>query len=366
VSGGVSGGAVGTRILVTGISGAVGSELAEALASRRPDAELTGVFSCARSRDDFLLRASRHVAAAVRPVVCDLTDAAATAALPGQLGPTERMVVVHAAANVSWTASPEAAWRANVTATANVAAAARVLGGSRFLLVSSAYTAADGWEYRNVYEETKAAAERMLRADYPDLRPAVFSCSLVVGHSQAGTISRFHGIYPLLGLLERHQPPFLPGDRDRRIDIVPVDWVAAELSGMAGRMLGRDPVPDVVAAAGTGAPKLCELVVAVIGELNRNRRAQGRAELADIPLVPFRRWDFLRRSVDAWKITEIRMPNQQFLRRLVGVYRPYFENARVRPPEGVSEPPPPWEQYIGPVIDRWLAEHPGRPASAAS
>jgi nucleoside-diphosphate-sugar epimerase len=357
------------RILVTGIGGAVGSELAAALATalatRAPSAELVGVFSGERSRDAFLARAPHAVVTALRPVICDLTDPVATAAQARELGPARRTVLVHAAANVSWTATAEAARIGNVEATRNTADLARVLGGTRFVLVSSAYTATTDWDYRNTYEESKAAAERILRAEYAALDPVVFSCGLVVGHSVTGAISRFHGIYPLLGLVERYEPPFLPGDVDGRVDIVPVDWVADELCGLTLRVLTGQAVTDVVAAAGDGAPRLGELVGAVVAALNRARRADRRPELPDMPLVPYRRWDFLRRSVAAWQVTEIRMPNQKFLERLIGVYRPYFENARVRPPQGTATAAPPWRDYLDIVVNRWLADV-GRPSLSGS
>jgi nucleoside-diphosphate-sugar epimerase len=354
------------RIVVTGVAGAIGSELATVLAARAPTAELVGVFSGESSRDAFLARAPRAVVARLRALVGDLADPAVTIALAGELGPATRTVLVHAAANVSWTASAEAATLGNVEVTRNVAELARTLGGTRFLLVSSAYTATTDWEYRNTYEASKAEAERILRAEYPDLDPVVFSCSLVVGHSGTGSIARFHGIYPLLGLIDRYQPPFLPGDSNGRVDIVPVDWVADELCTLTLRALGGDPVTDVVAAAGDAAPVLSELVAAVLAALNRNRDARGQPRLAEIPLVPYRRWDFLRRSVEAWQVTQIRMPNQRFLERLVGIYRPYFENARVRPPQGTSGPLPGWQDYVDVVVDWWLTNSVQQPLSTAS
>src|SRR2546421_8997824 len=333
------------RIVVTGIGGAVGAELATRLVPLAAEFEIIGVFRGARSRDAFLARAPEDVREAVRPLVCDLTDPAQVGAVAGSLPPAQSAVVVHAAANVSWTLSRDEAWRTNVEATRNAAELARrVAARSRLLYVSSAFTATQGWTYRNTYEESKAAAERMVRAQYPDLRPVVFSCSLVVGSSTTGAISRFHGIYPLLRLVERAEPPFLPGTRDLRIDIVPVDWVADELAGLISRTMPEsaidDVIPDVVASAGGAAPLLPDLVALVVAALNRHRLAAGRLPLADIPVVPFRRWDFLRRSIDAWQVSAIKLPNRGELDLLLEVYRPYFSDDRGLAPGHVSRPAP--------------------------
>lgn len=356
----------GARLLVTGIGGAVGGGLAEVLTDRGPWSEVVGVFSGERSRDAFLARAPEAVRARIRPVVRDLSDGPATLALARELAPVQRTVVVHAAANVSWTASLEAARLGNVEVTRNVAELARALGAdTRFVYVSSAYTATDGWEYRNTYEATKAEAERLLRERYADLRPVVFSCSLVVGHSRTGAISRFHGIYPLLGLIERHEPPLLPGGRDRRIDIVPVDWVATELADLLERALTGAQLADVVAASGTAAPLLGELVTGAVAALDRARAAVGRDPVRELTLVPFRRWEFLRRSLDAWQVRGIPMPDRALLDRLIGVYRPYFEDDRVLPPTGTTTPCPPWSRYLDASVDHWFSQRAGRPRALA-
>ncbi|HEV2371167.1 MAG TPA: SDR family oxidoreductase [Streptosporangiaceae bacterium] len=353
-------------IVVTGIGGAVGSEFAATLVRTLPQATVVGVFSGERSRRAFFARASADMATRVVPVLCDLSDTAATAALAHQLCSVRPAVVVHAAANVSWTASLEDARRANVGATRNTAELARAAGCQRLIFVSSAYTSTQDWEYRNSYEQSKAEAEQLLRTAYADLQPAVFACSLVVGSSVTGAISRFHGLYPLLRLLEEYQPPFLPGNRDERIDIVPVDWAARELCAMTARALSREPAADVVAAAGDRAPLLSELAEAAVAALNRVRQAQGRPLLAEVPLVPFRRWDFLRRSIAAWNVTQIKVPDAATLDRLISVYRPYLESARVRSPQGTTCPPPPWRDYLDIVVERWMADNSRRVPSRAS
>jgi nucleoside-diphosphate-sugar epimerase len=343
------------RVLITGLGGALGSELAQRLTALAGDREVVGVFSSNRSRDRFLDRADPVLRVVLRAEVCDLGDAAAVNALAARLGWVDRMLVVHVAANVSWTLPLAEAVRANVDVTRQVATLARRgAAETRFIYVSSAFTATENWRYRNTYEESKAAAERMLRADFADLALSVFSCSLVVGHSRTGAISRFHGIYPLVRLIERYELPVLPAGGRHRMDIVPVDWVADELFQlMADQLAGREP-RDVVASAGAAAPLITELVEQVVAALNRHRLADGRPIMPPVAVLGMRQYDFLRRSLDSWPVGNVRLPDPRVLDRVMAAYRPYLEDGNVLPPTGVSAPVPPYADYLDPVISYWL------------
>jgi nucleoside-diphosphate-sugar epimerase len=267
---------------------------------------------------------------------------------------------VHAAANTSWTMSRHAAIKANVHATRNVAELARATSErAHFLYVSSAYTATEKWDYRNSYEESKAVAERMLRTDFADLTPSVFSCSLVVGHSRTGVISRFHGLYPWLRLMDYYEIQVVPGGRDRRLDIVPVDWVADELAGMIGDLLAGGEPREVVASAGPAAPLLPDLVRRVSEALNDERRADDRKPLPEISVLGFRQWDFLRRSLDKWDVSGIPMPDTRVLDLAVGTYRPYLEDDRVRQPLGTVLPLPAASTYLEQVVSYWYQRNGG-------
>ncbi|MBO4208916.1 SDR family oxidoreductase [Micromonospora echinofusca] len=343
------------RILVTGLGGALGSELAQRLTTFAGSAELVGIFSSNRSRDRFLERADPVLRVVLRAEVCDLSDAAAVAALATRLGRVEHTLVAHVAANVSWTLPLADAVRANVDVTRHVATLARRTSATtRFVYVSSAFTATENWRYRNTYEESKAAAERMLRADFADLTLSVFSCSLVVGHSRSGSISRFHGIYPLVRLIERYELPFIPAARNHRMDIVPVDWVAEELFQlMAGQFAGRAP-RHVVASAGPAAPMMTDLVSQTVAVLNRHRLIEGRPIMGQVAVLGLRQYDFLRRSLDSWQVGNVRMPSPRVLDRVMATYRPYLEDGNVLPPSGTTSPVPAYADYLDPVISFWL------------
>ncbi|MDG4794543.1 SDR family oxidoreductase [Micromonospora sp. WMMD1082] len=353
---GMAGAGVDERILVTGLGGAVGTALAARLPALGGSAELVGVFSGERSRDRFLATADPALTAILRAVVCDLTDETATRRLADELGGCERALVVHAAANTAWTLALPEAVRANVVATRNVSELARATARrARLIYVSSAFTHTTDWIYRNSYEESKALAERMLRVDYPDLATSVFSCSLVVGDSGTGAITRFHGIYPLIAAIERFDLPVVPGEAANRIDIVPVDWVADELLGLMVDVRAGATPRDVVAAAGDAAPTLTELVSGVVAALNRNRALRGTAALGPASVLGLRQFDFLRRSLTVWRDGARGVPDLRLLDRLIASYRPYLRDGHARAPFGVSRPAPSYLDYLDPVVTYWLS-----------
>jgi thioester reductase-like protein len=96
-----------------------------------------------------------------------------------------------------------------------------------------------GQSFRNVVEETKARAEKMMRQAMESVPVAVVRPSTVVGDSRTGEVDRFDGPY-LLILLVVTSPPDLalpiPGAGDESLNLVPIDWVAR-----ASVAIGRDP-----------------------------------------------------------------------------------------------------------------------------
>lgn len=98
---------------------------------------------------------------------------------------------------------------------------------------------AAGQSFRTVVEETKARAEKMMRAAMDRLPIVVVRPATIVGDSRTGEVDRFDG--PYLGvLLVVTSPPDLalplPGRGDQPLNLVPIDWVAR-----AAVALGRDP-----------------------------------------------------------------------------------------------------------------------------
>jgi thioester reductase-like protein len=95
-----------------------------------------------------------------------------------------------------------------------------------------------GQRFRNVVEETKARAEKRMRAAMDRVPIAVVRPSIVVGDSQTGEIDRFDGPYLLILLIVTSPADIalpLPGRGDASLNMVPADYVAK-----AARILGRD------------------------------------------------------------------------------------------------------------------------------
>ena len=97
----------------------------------------------------------------------------------------------------------------------------------------------DGQRFRNVVEETKARAEKLMRDAMARLPIAVVRPAMVVGDSQTGEIDRFDGPYLLILLIVTSPAEIalpLPGRGDAPLNLVPADYVAR-----AVRAIGLDP-----------------------------------------------------------------------------------------------------------------------------
>lgn len=96
-----------------------------------------------------------------------------------------------------------------------------------------------GQRFRNVYEETKFRAERLVHEAARRLSTTILRPGIIVGDSQTGEIDKFDGPYYLLVLivsspLDVHLP--LPGRGNAPLNLVPIDFVVD-----AAAALARDP-----------------------------------------------------------------------------------------------------------------------------
>jgi thioester reductase-like protein len=186
---------------------------------------------------------------------------------------------IHHCAQVSYQGVDRAAAeQVNVGATREILELARACTGLQALIHhSTAFVSGDrtglvredelerDQRFRNVVEETKARAEKLVRAS--KLPTVIVRPTTLVGDSQTGEVERLDGPYLLVLLILTSPQEIaipLPGRGDAPLHLVPVDWAtrAAHRIGRDPRAIGKtfhlvDPAPltskqvfDLVARAG--------------------------------------------------------------------------------------------------------------------
>ncbi len=161
----------------------------------------------------------------------------------------ETTMLFHLAAIYDLAVPRELALRVNVAGTHNVNEFARTLPHlRRYHYVSTCYVAGKrtgliregelqhSAGFRNNYEETKYLAELEVEQLKRALPVTIHRPAVVCGNSQTGETVKYDGIYYLINYL-RMQPRLLSlaniGNRDVRLNIVPVDFVVRALATLA-------------------------------------------------------------------------------------------------------------------------------------
>jgi nucleoside-diphosphate-sugar epimerase len=169
--------------------------------------------------------------------------------------------VLHNAASLTFHATPDGEpYLSNVEGTERLLELCRDMGIRQFHYVSTAYVCGlrgdrcreaeldVGQPFGNDYERSKVQAETMVRqAKYLD-RPTIFRPAIIVGDSESGYTSTFHGFYALLKLAHTLARWIARGSTsadaliaafelsgDERKNFVPVDWVSAVMTHVLGR-----------------------------------------------------------------------------------------------------------------------------------
>lgn len=161
----------------------------------------------------------------------------------------ETTTLFHLAAIYDLAVTRELAMRVNVAGTHSVNDFARTLPHlRRYHYVSTCYVAgkragliredelAHDAGFRNYYEETKYLAELEVEGLKRELPVTIHRPAVVCGDSQTGETAKYDGIYYLINYL-RMQPRLLSlaniGNRDVRLNIVPVDFVVKAMTTLA-------------------------------------------------------------------------------------------------------------------------------------
>lgn len=343
-------------VLVTGLSGAIGSEFSSFLATRfaRP-VKLIGVFRTPQSYETWSYRQSPDVVARIRPLFADLTSRDEMADLATQLDKNLVTLGVHLAAEVNWGKPTPQVQSVNVEGTSNFAELLTVISPSSSLVyVSTAYTDVEGWAYNNAYEQSKAEAEALIRAKYSNLTPSVFKCSIVVGNSETGAISRFSGIYGLIAHMYRRSPPFVVHKPGTKLDLVSVDWVSRELVAHIDRHLVGSR-KTTIASAGENSITMDRLLPVVVNVINRHLVADSRPRIAPVLIEP-RKWNLIRECAEKWPVgsflLEMRIANL-----LMDRFGCYLLETSALSPQNVVSPAPDVATIMEKSVDYWITQN---------
>lgn len=161
----------------------------------------------------------------------------------------ESTIVFHLAALYDLAVAREAAMSVNVEGTRNVNQFARSLPNLRhYHYVSTCYVAGKRRGriletelehtagFRNYYEETKYLAEVEVNSLKADLPITIHRPSVVCGDSVSGETAKYDGIYYLIHYMLKG-PRFLSlfniGNREVKLNLVPVDFVVESLAALA-------------------------------------------------------------------------------------------------------------------------------------
>jgi nucleoside-diphosphate-sugar epimerase len=343
--------------IITGASGALGTQLLPSLLARYPASSIFALVRSPWAAEQALQALPSAQRGNVQLVLADLASEDAVKQAAGQLPSLASAVGIHLAADVSWDKSVEELAPLNVQGTQRFAdLLERTVERPGLVYVSTAFTCTDGWIYRNGYEETKATAQRLLAAGFGSRHPwMTYSCSLVVGSSEDGRISRYHGIYPLLRFLARFNPPFLVGNKHGRFDLIPADWAVEQLLHAIDLLLSGQAPQEVVAASGDDCVTFERLVSLAAERISRVNEAASLSAISPPPILKQRQWKFLKRSMNTWRPDGLNERDFRYFERLLEVYGQYAENDMSRPPLNVSRPAPSPESYLPVVLDYWLA-----------
>lgn len=287
-------------ILLTGATGAVGSDLLRQLAQRN-DIKVNVIVRRADVDPSERVRSLlRHddIRATVEVIEGDIGAGATLGIRADLLRDLQRETthIVHCAGSTSFTLPLTAARLANVDGSRNVLEFARncpALECGAFL--STVYVSGKrcgdfaesdfgdgGLGFVNSYEESKAEMEDMIRAAMGELPLILIRLSTVVGDSTTGKVTRFNTVHNAVRLLYRGLAPMIPGDPDEPVDIVSSDFVADAVL----QLVEHAPRSAVfhVAAGRESSNTLGDIIDETMSALERYR-PQWRKRTVERPLI---------------------------------------------------------------------------------
>lgn len=326
------------RVLLTGSSGVVGTEVAASLAGA---VELTRVTRRPRAEGE---------------VAWALGAQPPPDALRGAWD-----VVVHTAASTRWTMTKDEAVEANIRPTE---ALLDLVGPTTHLIhVSTAYVGgADAAElpapsefgqYRNGYEWSKAQCEDLVRQRH-DGPLTVVRPPLILGSRADGAICRFSGPYTLLQTLVSGLAAAVVGTPDGYAEVAPVDQVADVIAQAVLAVPPSAPVTHTI-AAGSQCMRLSTLLDITCATLNDWRAERGVPPIQQPPFIDTKRWHRFFLPLAKRELSEI----QHHAVTLLGMFESY--TSMPQPFEPTHQVHNPEELLVRSI--RWWAERKPRLAA---
>lgn len=270
----------GSTYFITGFPGFIGRRLVEEVAREDPGADLfllvqPKCLKDAQKVSDQLSHQGRT--GKIELLTGDIVDLHLGLSGDEYQRLCDTVTVIYHLAAVSYLGTPkETAWRVNVDGTRNVIELARdATRLERLNHVSTCYVSGDrvgviaedeldnGQNFRNVYEESKYQAEKLMQRAAQTLPVTVFRPSSVVGDSATGEIDRFDGPY-YLGILLVMSPLILPlplpGNGVAPLNVVPVDFVVRALWAISRDPSSRGKTFHIVDPNPMSARRVYELI----------------------------------------------------------------------------------------------------------
>lgn len=196
--------------------------------------------------------------------------------------------VVHSAALVGFLQPADLLEEINLRGTANVLALALACREANprfhcYAHLSTAYVAgrrtdlvreadlSDGHGFRNEYEASKFAAERLVREATRRMPALIFRPSIVIGPANAASPSAGHSLSAALRLMSSNRNGLVAVNRRCPVDFVPVDYVAKAMYALlqTDQALGR----SFHLVSGGQYPLLVEDYIRIINEVARRGMA---------------------------------------------------------------------------------------------
>ncbi len=358
-------------VFLTGATGAIGSRVVEHYLQRG-----ARVLVLVRPREG--LSPAERITALLEQAKLSAEQRRRVTAIPGcieergcGLGRADRRRVlastglfIHSAAVTHLGASAEECHRANVVGTEHALELAREAHGrgrlQRFAYISSyaaSGTARSGYfledalpdkpAFANEYERTKYQAETRVRAEMSGGLPIViFRPSVTVGDTETGRIASFNLFYQVVRILGSGMLSHWPDLRERKVNIVPVDYVAQairrglEAAWALGRTfhlvsrngcLLKDLFDLVKVFPHLQIPKLVPVAQWSLSLLSQKEQMVHR--VLESYLLPYLN-DLRLQTRNAERLLELPVINPSFLRRLLE----YAVRAGYLPPESFRSP----------------------------